>query len=313
MGQYAGWMTEEEGTAMETTEPAPGGASEPGMENRIREIGESLLAEARERKSHFWAREHWEEGLLQSLMENRRFRLQALRFVDVLPTLRDDAELARHVGEYYGSEELPLPGIARWGIEQTRAGKGAHLAAAAVRTAMHAVAHRFIGGTNVAEALHTVEELRRDGMAFTLDLLGEATVSEVEAAAYSERYLTLLREIGPRVARWRPEPLLDHVSGRPCPRLNLSVKLSALYSQMSPIDPAGSIRSVLARLRPILRAAREQNAFICLDMEQYDTKGLILQAFREVLMEPEFRDWPDAGLAKKGYLREPENDIRGQV
>jgi len=293
---------------MEMMERIPG-----GLESGVDALGRRLLAAARERKSHFWARERWEEALLRQLMESERFRVQALRFVDVLPALRDDEELVRHLQEYFGDAELPLPGVARWGIEHSGGKVAAHLVAAAVRTAMQGLAGRFIGGADVPEALRTVEELRRDGMAFTLDLLGEATVSEAEAADYQWRYLRLLDEFSPRVARWSPNPLLDQVNGRPSPRLNLSVKVSALYSQLSPVDPAGSAAAAMERLRPILRSAREKGAFICLDMEQYDTKGIVLRVFREILMEPEFRDWPDAGIALQAYLRDTETDLRGLV
>jgi RHH-type proline utilization regulon transcriptional repressor/proline dehydrogenase/delta 1-pyrroline-5-carboxylate dehydrogenase len=242
-------------------------------------------------------------------MENQRFRVQALRFVDVLPALKDDEELVRHLREYFGDEELPLPGVARWGMEHARGGIAANLVAGAVRAALHGLATRFIGGADVKEALRSVEELRRDGMAFTLDLLGEATVSEAEAAEYHARYLRLLDDFAPKAARWKKHPLLDRIDGRTSPRFNLSVKVSSLYSQLTPVDPAGGAAAVKERLRPILRSAREKGAFITLDMEQYDTKAIILRVFRELLVEPEFRDWPDAGLALQAYLRDTEADL----
>jgi RHH-type proline utilization regulon transcriptional repressor/proline dehydrogenase/delta 1-pyrroline-5-carboxylate dehydrogenase len=281
-------------------------AEKTDLQGRIRELGGELLEVARERKSHFWAREHWEEILLHKLMANPEFRVQALRFVDVLPALRDDQELLRHVREYFGEEELPIPGVARWGMENAPAG----VVASAVRVGVHGLASRFIGGSDVKEAFRSVDALRREGMAFTLDLLGEATVSEAEAGAYFEKYVHLLREFPPRLAKWRKNPLLDVVSGRNSPRFNLSVKVSSLFSQCSPVDPVGSAKVVKERLRPILRLAREQGAFICLDMEQYDTKDIILRVFREILTEPEFHDWPDAGLAMQAYLRDTEHDLR---
>ena len=41
------------------------------------------------------------------------------------------------------------------------------------------------------------------------------------------------------------------------PPLNVSVKLSALYSQIHPTDPDTAIEKISARLRPILRRAAE--------------------------------------------------------
>src|SRR5439155_13725290 len=77
-----------------------------------------------------------------------------------------------------------------------------------------------------------------------------------------------------------------------------------------PIDPEGTSNAVRHRLRPILRAARRNHAFVNIDMEQYAFKDLTLRIFREVLGEEEFRDWPDVGIALQAYLRDCEKDLR---
>ena len=81
-------------------------------EARIQEMGKRLLEAARERKQAFWAREHWEEILFHKLMDNEQLRAQLLRFVDVLPALTSDEDLSRHLHEYLGEEDLPIPGFA---------------------------------------------------------------------------------------------------------------------------------------------------------------------------------------------------------
>ena len=50
--------------------------------------------------------------------------------------------------------------------------------------------------------------------------------------------------------------------------------------------------------------------FVNIDMEQYAFKDLTLRIFREVLGEPEFRDWSDVGIAIQAYLRDCGNDLR---
>jgi RHH-type proline utilization regulon transcriptional repressor/proline dehydrogenase/delta 1-pyrroline-5-carboxylate dehydrogenase len=54
------------------------------------------------------------------------------------------------------------------------------------------MAERFIAGTRVEEVMQSVSKLRRKGLAFTLDLLGEAVISEPEADAYQQAYLDLI-------------------------------------------------------------------------------------------------------------------------
>ena len=115
---------------------------------------------------------------------------------------------------------------------------------------------------------------------------------------YLELIAGLTREINPL-----PEvPLIDRDHRGPIPRVNVSVKLSALYSQFDPIDPEGTSRVVRRRLRPILLGGSGTGAFVNFDMEQYAFKDTTLQIFREILEEPEYRDWPDVGIAIQAYL-----------
>jgi RHH-type proline utilization regulon transcriptional repressor/proline dehydrogenase/delta 1-pyrroline-5-carboxylate dehydrogenase len=171
------------------------------------------------------------------------------------------------------------------------------------------MAHRFIAGADLAAALATAQRLRRRHLAFTFDLLGEAVISETEAAAYADQYLRMLRELGPITRRWAPDPQLDQAPCGPVPRLNVSLKLSSLTSHFDPMDVEGTARAVKERLRPILAEARAQGAFVNVDMEQYAYKDLTLQIFREVMDEPEFRDWPHVGIVLQAYLRDTEADL----
>ena len=133
--------------------------------------------------------------------------------------------------------------------------------------------------------------------------LEEIRVLRDECLAERE-YLSLLTELSQEVNAWPEIPLIDRDDTGPLPRVNVSVKLSALYSQFDAIDPEGTSRAVRARLRPLLREACRNRAFVNFDMEQYSTKDMTLQIFREVLDEDEFRDWPDVGIAIQAYLRD---------
>src|SRR5205823_527152 len=116
-----------------------------------------------------------------------------------------------------------------------------------------------IAGSNVEEALAAVATLRRRSLAFTVDLLGEATITEEEANLCQTEYLSLIDGLTKQVNTWPVIPLIDQDEKGVLPRVNVSVKLSAVYSQFDPIDPEGTSRSVRARLRPILRAAMESH------------------------------------------------------
>ena len=93
------------------------------------------------------------------------------------------------------------------------------------------------------------------------------------------------------------------------PIVNVSVKISALYSQMNPADPDDAILHLAPKLRPLLRRAREVGAFINFDMESYAHKNTTLALFKALFQEPEFRDWPHAGIVVQAYLRDSGKDL----
>jgi RHH-type proline utilization regulon transcriptional repressor/proline dehydrogenase/delta 1-pyrroline-5-carboxylate dehydrogenase len=254
----------------------------------------------------------WDERLMEWSMGDEAIKVQLFRFVDVLPLLRTPADIARHLREYFGEAHERLPGWLRFALRllPSRGVLGTLLAFAAHRSAER-LARKFIAGSNLEEATEAVAALRRRSLTFTVDLLGEATITEKEAEASQREYTEIVAGLSERVNAWEPIDLIDRDDRGPLPRVNVSVKLSSLYSQFDPIDPDGTSRAVRARLRPILRAARQHRAFVNFDMEQYSFKDVTLQIFREVLDEPEFRDWPDVGIAIQAYLRDCERDLAG--
>ncbi len=250
----------------------------------------------------------WMDTLMAHTISDDHFRTQALRFVDVLPTLSDDQALAEHLQEYFA--DLDLPQFAEWGLKYTDTPWAARIAAPTVRYTLRGLARKFMGGSQLHHALTSVSKLRHQSMNFTLDLLGEATISEAEAEKYQQDYLHMIRSLSEPVANWHQDDLLDTSNNRPSPRLNVSLKLSSLYSQINEADPDGSAKNILARLRPILKAARQHNVFVTFDMEQYDFKHIVLQCFQTVLLEDEFRHWPDVGIAIQAYLKESFDDLQ---
>ena len=59
----------------------------------------------------------------------------------------------------------------------------------------------------------------------------------------------------------------------------------------------------------MLRAARENHAYVHIDMEQNDYRELTFEIFRRVMMEDEFRDYADCGIVVQSYLESAENDL----
>jgi RHH-type proline utilization regulon transcriptional repressor/proline dehydrogenase/delta 1-pyrroline-5-carboxylate dehydrogenase len=252
----------------------------------------------------------WDDRLMEWSMDNEAVKVQLFRFIDVLPMLREPEEIVRHLREYFGEAHEHLPGwlklALRWLPSRGLLGKGLAWAARKSATRM---ARKFIAGDNIPDAVRAVNRLRRRNLAFTVDLLGEATITETEADESRDEYIDLIVGLSQAVNAWPANDVIDRDDRGPIPRVNVSVKLSSLYSQFDAIDPQGSLEAVGVRLRPILREAMRRHVFVNIDMEQRAYKDLTLHVFRTILTEPEFRDWPDVGIAIQAYLVDTERDL----
>jgi len=281
------------------------------VEARTQAIGRDLLARARAAQPTVVSPEWWAQQANEWATHDDDLKVRLFRLVDCMPMLDDPAALDRHIREYLDDDLLArLPAVIRTGLQAARTGMLAPLAARAVRAAVLAQARRFIAGTTPAEAARAALAERRHHRGFTLDLLGEAVTSDAEADAYAAAYAELLAVLPAQAAAWAPDPLVDDGPAGPLPRVNVSLKLSALDSQFDAIDPRGTTDRVLARLRPLWRQARAAGAQVHIDMESYATKDLALAIFQQVAAEDEFRDWPHCGIVVQCYLRDALADLR---
>jgi proline dehydrogenase len=225
------------------------------------------------------------------------------RFVDVVPATRNLDDLAHHLLAFLDEVDSPPPpvGVAMK-MGNSKAGRRALGMAAA--TGVKHMARRFIVGETPKAALGDLRELWKDGVASSVDLLGEATVTQTEAQHYADRCADALDTISAAAASWPAKPQLERDSAGPLPRANLSVKVSALTPLLRPDAPERGKRDAADRLRPLLRRAHERGAHLHIDMESMDSRDAVLELILELLAEDEFRAGPSAGLVLQGYLRD---------
>src|SRR5262245_5934205 len=165
-----------------------------------------------------------DERLMEWSMGDEALKFQLFRFIDVLPQLRSPPEITRHLREYFTEAETRLPPWLRLGVRWLpRNGWTGRLVAGAARLNAERLARKFIAGSNVDEALAAVAALRRRSLAFTIDLLGEATITEAEAERYQAEYLNLIDGLGRQVNTWDSIELIDSDLRGPLPRVNVSI------------------------------------------------------------------------------------------
>ncbi len=283
----------------------------PNLDERTKRYGREIFARLDRQGPVLFTRAWVEDKLMGLGMHDPALKVQLFRFVDTLPYLKQPAEVSRHLREYLNEAKDELPWWVRWGAKliPNSGILGQGLAFASQRGAEQ-MARKFIAGSNVTEAVEAILAMRNRRLAFTIDLLGEATITETEADHVQKQYLDLLQGLTRQVNTLPEIPMIDRDDKGSIPRVNVSVKLSALFSQFDPIDPEGTSRAVCRRLRPILSLAKQTGAFVNFDMEQHSFKDVTLSIFRDILTEPEFQHWPHVGIAIQAYLKDTEADLR---
>jgi RHH-type transcriptional regulator, proline utilization regulon repressor / proline dehydrogenase / delta 1-pyrroline-5-carboxylate dehydrogenase len=275
-------------------------------------IARKILAAS---KGGFWDKLKGEMRLDDKLMAwgmgNEGLRVQLFRLIDCLPALKSKAEIARHMQEYLASDAVEVPALRSLLNFSTDNPNSltATAAATALGAAVESLARRYVSGENLPEAIKNIERLRKERYGFTMDLLGEAVISEVEAQSYFDRYVQMMIDLTAKAKSWQIIDQIDKADGVAIPRVQVSVKLSAFYSQFDPLDPIVTTAKVSEPVRTLLRKAQELGCTVHFDMEQYAYKTLTLQILKQVLMEPEFCDRTDVGITLQGYLRDSEQDL----
>ncbi|MBH8563407.1 L-glutamate gamma-semialdehyde dehydrogenase [Nostoc sp. CENA67] len=286
-------------------------------EAKTQEIAKQLLAATQENRSFFANlrdQMRWDDKLLAWAMSNPGLRVQLFRFIDTLPALRSKPEIAAHLQEYLGDESVELPAALKGILNYANPDSmPAQVAATTVDTAVETLAHKYISGENIKQVIKTVERLRKEKMAFTIDLLGEAVITEAEAQSYLERYVELMEQLVEASKHWGKIPAIDEADGEILPKVQVSVKLTAFYSQFDALDAKGSEERVSDRIRILLRRAKELGASVHFDMEQYAYKDLILNILKKLLLEDEFRQRTDIGITIQAYLRDSEEDAKDVI
>ncbi|MCO1598861.1 proline dehydrogenase family protein [Micromonospora sp. RHAY321] len=145
------------------------------------------------------------------------------------------------------------------------------------------VVRRFVAGAATDDALRATRELVDDGLAVTLDHLGEDTVTPEQAIATRDEYLKLLKMLA---------------GAGLTPAAEVSVKLSALgqmFDEQLAYDNA----------RAICAAADAAGTTVTLDMEDHTTTDSTLEVLGRLR-----KDFPSTGAVLQAYLRRTESDCR---
>jgi len=145
------------------------------------------------------------------------------------------------------------------------------------------IVRRFVAGGAVDDALRASRELADDGLAVSLDYLGEDTLTAEQAKATRDEYLTLLGRL---------------TAAGLTPAAEVSLKLSAIGQKVDD-------RTAFEYARSICAAAAEAGTTVTLDAEDHTTTDSTLEILAELR-----KDYPGTGAVLQAYLRRTEADCR---
>ena len=275
-----------------------------GDEGRIRAIGEQMLRLSRESKAGVLSSKFWSDKLMNWSMKDQAFKVQLFRFVDAYPTLTSSDAVYEHLTDYLSQPGLTLPPGLDIGLRAGGLAKG--IVASTMSSQIKGMAGKFIAGTDAASALKNLRQYWDDGIAFSVDLLGEACVSHAEADAYRDKYLDLVRNLPEKVASWPANARLERDHLGAVPRVNVSIKVSSLSPKCDAMKGEAAAEDLTRRIRPILDLAREKGVFVNFDMEQFALKDFTIDFWMRCCEAVPF----EAGLAMQAYLKSGDADAR---
>jgi proline dehydrogenase len=147
------------------------------------------------------------------------------------------------------------------------------------------LARRFVAGEDIASAIAAVRELNAQGMAVTLDFLGEDVLERNAALRQREVYAEMLEAIS-----------AGNVDS------NVSVKLTAMGLL---IDESFALENLLAVME---RAARNPDPFVRIDMEGSAVLPATLRVF-----ERAFAIRRNVGPVLQAYLKRTRDDVERAI
>ncbi|MCY0941214.1 proline dehydrogenase family protein [Streptomyces antarcticus] len=147
------------------------------------------------------------------------------------------------------------------------------------------VVNRFIPGETVDQVIPIVEELTRNGLEVTLDVVGEDITEVAQSHAARDAYLLLI------------ERLAELGLGE---KVEMSVKLSMFGQALE-----GGHELALANVRPVVEAAAAIGTTVTLDAEDHTTLDSMFAIHEELR-----RDFPQTGCVIQAYLFRTEADAR---
>ena len=140
----------------------PSQVNSENLEVKTKELGKEIFRRIKSSKSSFFDRSFWSTKIMDIGMKNETLKTELFRFVDVLPTLKSEEQLSKHIQEYFGNFQGEYSELVKFA---SQFGSGSFLgklaASFAIKTGVTQMAKTFIAGENLKEVTEKAKELRK--------------------------------------------------------------------------------------------------------------------------------------------------------
>lgn len=177
-------------------------------------------------------------------------------------------------------------------LRRVVAASGAPVVRKAVDMAMRLMGAQFVAGQTMAEALAHAQPWEQKGFCYSYDMLGEAALTEADAAAYFAAYAQAIDAIG-QAAKGRG--IYDGPG--------ISIKLSALYPRYCRSQREAVMAHLYPRLLALAVQARQGDIGLNIDAEEADRLDLSLDLLERLCFEPPLRQWDGLGFVVQAYQK----------
>ena len=155
----------------------------------------------------------------------------------------------------------------------------------AMAVAMQVMGHQFVAGQTIAKAIRHAATNEAKGYRYSYDMLGEAAMTDADAARYYTAYEQAIEHIGATAQG-------ANVIVRP----GISIKLSALHPRYSREQKTRVMTELYPKLRQLTLLAQTHNIGINIDAEETDRLELSLDLLEQLCWEPALANFNGIGF-----------------
>ncbi len=289
------------------------------LNQKIYDLAFNLAHSLRERKSS-GGKAGIVQGLLQEFALSSQEGIALMCLAEALLRIPDSATRDLLIKDkinqgnwkdHLGQSNLMFVNAAAWGLmltgklmetpkQQTlssmltgllaRSGRG--IIRKAVDAAMRMMGEQFVTGETIEEALEHAEALEEKGFRYSYDMLGEAALTDHDAARYFNDYTQAIHAIG------QASQDKDVYSGP-----GISIKLSALHPRYQRSQIARVHDELYPKILELAQLAKNYNIGLNIDAEETDRLEISLELLERLCFEPTLSNWKGIGFVIQAYQK----------